>query len=406
MKPIYPIIGLLILLFILLPVQWASAQQGDYPPLPADAWKGQVSGKVVNLSSGKTVAEPVEVMLHAWDPDNQERIMVHGKAEPDGTFRFADVDLHQDLSYSVMAAYLGATYSSQMANVQKGETSLNIDAEVYDVTTDLSNIKIDQLHVLFYIEAGQLGVTQFYGLSNSGKLTVKDAVTLPRDRTGTLKFHLPDEAQNVQFGNDSSGSRYVLLPGGFADTAPIPPGQGASQVIVGYNLPYSGKLAYTYLAPAAVERVSFLVLESSGLSLEGKGLTPAAEQSLEDGSKFNVYKAAPLKPGESIQLTVSGQPGGDAQVSAAVLQNGRNQGLAAGAGVLGVALVGVGVWWWRRREGNEGEEINEETIEGILAEIESLEKAYQQGDLPEDEYRVNRTNLRDRLKTVVGSELQ
>ena len=108
-----------ILLIILLPVQQASAQHGDPPPLPADAWKGQVSGKVVNQTTGETVAEPVEVMLHAWDTENQERLMLHGKAEPDGTFRFEDVDFHQSFSYSVMATYLGATYFSHRSEERR-----------------------------------------------------------------------------------------------------------------------------------------------------------------------------------------------------------------------------------------------------------------------------------------------
>jgi hypothetical protein len=161
----------------------------------------------------------------------------------------------------------------------------------------------------------------------------------------------------------------VLLPGGFADTAPIPPGEGGSQVVVGYDLPYTGKLEYNYVAPVAVEGVSFLVLESSGLTLKGKGLTPAGEQSLEDGSKFNVYKASSLKAGESIQFTLSDQPGSETQVGAAILKNNKNQGLAVGAGVLGLALMVAGVWWWRRRGDEETEETCEDTVEGILAEI-------------------------------------
>ena len=403
MKRLIPVLVLGIFLFVLFPAQRVSAQQGDYPPLPSDAWKGQVSGKVVNQTTGKTVTEPVEVMLHAWDPDNQERMMVHAKTEPNGTFRFEGIGFHPDFSYSVMSTYLGATYSSETANVQQGENSFSLDAQVYDTTNDVSNLSVDQLHVLFYIEQGQLGVTQFYALSNSGKTTVKDAVTLPRERTGTLKFHLPEEAQNVQFGNDASGSRYVLLPDGFADTAPIPPGEGASQVVVGYNLPYSGKLAYTYTAPVAVKGVSFLVLENSGLSLEGQGLTPSGERSMDDGSTFKVYKAASLKAGESLQLTLSGQPGGEAQVGTALLPNSRNEGLAVGAGVLGLALVGAGVWWWRRRGDEETEEASEDTVEGILSEIEALEQAYQRGELPEDEYQESRTSLRNRLKAAVST---
>ncbi len=394
-----------IILIVLLPVPQASAQHGDPPPLPADAWKGQVSGKVVNQTTGETVAEPVEMMLHAWDTEDQERLMLHGNAEPDGTFLFEDVDFHQSFSYSVMATYLGATYFSHPANVQKGEMSLTLDTQVYNTTDDLSSITIDQLHVLFYFEEGKFGVTQFYAISNSSLLTVKDAVSLPRDRTGSLKFHLPDEAANVKFGNDS-GDRYVLLAGGFADTAPIPPGQGVSQVIVGYNLPYTGKLEYTYLAPVPVEGVSFLVLEGSGLSLEGDDLTPAGERKLEDGSKFNIYTAPSLKPGESIQLTLSGSPAGLTAMNPSSTQISPNTGLGIGAGVLGFSMMGVGVWWWRRRKEEDSVEIIEDTVEGILAEIQSLDLAKERGELTEEEYQENRTALHARLKAVADPSLQ
>ena len=401
MKRVLPIFLLWILLFLLLPAQQVSAQHGEPPPLPPDAWKGQVSGKVVNQTSGETVAEAVEVMLHAWDPDDQQRMMLHGKAEPDGTFLFNDVDFHQDFSYSVMATYLGAAYFSEPGSVQKGDTSLILDARVYETTDDLSTIKIGQLDVLFYImEEGKLGISQFYAISNTGMRTVKDAVTLPRDRTGTLKFHLPDEAQNVQFGNDPSGSRYVLLPGGFADTAPLLPGGGGSRVVVAFNLPYTGKLPYTYLAPVTVDGVNFLVQQSSGLSLEGTGLEPAGEQAMEDGSKFNIYKASGLKAGESIQLLLrGGAAGGPVSSSAAAgFEKGEYTNLGIGAGVLGLILLGSGVWWWRQRGDGEVEETSEETLEGIMAEIQLLDQAYQRGELSEDEYQENRDRLREQLK--------
>jgi hypothetical protein len=141
------------------------------------------------------------------------------------------------------------------------------------------------------------------------------------------------------------------------------------------------------------------------LALEGKGLTLSGERTLQDGSKFNVYKAASLKAGESIQFTLSGQPGGEAQIGAASILNTGKQGLAVGAGVLGLALVGAGAWWWRRREdeGGETEEISGDTVEGILAEIESLEQAFQRGELSEDGYREKRTALRGQLKAAIGT---
>lgn len=245
MKRLLPILVLSIFFFVLLPVQRVNAQHEDYPPLPADAWKGQVSGKVVNQTTGKTVTEPVEVMLHAWDPDEQERLA--------------------------------------------------------------------------------------------------------------------------------------------------------------YNLAYTGKLSYTYLAPVAIAGVSFLVQEGSGLSLQGNDLTADGERTLQDGSKFNVYTASGLKPGESMQLTLSGKAEGGTVSSTAATGRGGNIELGIGAGVLGLALLGIGVWWWRRRGNGELEEISEATIEGLLAELQDLDQVYERGELPVEEYLENRTNLRNRLKAATNS---
>jgi hypothetical protein len=316
-------------------------------------------------------------MLHVWDSNGQEMLMQHGQAEADGTFRFEDIDFHQTFVIAIMSTYQGVSYYSDTVNIQTGDNSLTMQGRVYETTNDLASISIEQLAVFLYMENGQLGITQFYLLSNSGELTVKDAVTLPRDRTGTLKFHLPDEAQNVRFGNDSTGNRYVLMAGGFADTAPIPPGEGTSEIAVGYIQPFTGELSYEYIAPVTVGEINFLVLEDPGLSLEGSDLTPDGEQILQDGSKFLVYTAPSMQAGQKIQFIIRGEATALVQqdivplesVAISKSKNSSRLGIGIGVGALGLALTGVGVFLWRRN-GYEEEETEEDAVEEIAAEID------------------------------------
>jgi hypothetical protein len=228
--------------------------------------------------------------------------------------------------------------------------------------------------------------------------TVKDAVTLPRDRTCTLKFHLPDEAQNVEFGNDTSTGRYVLLPGGFADTAPVPPGEGASQVNVAYNLPYTGKLDYIYLAQVEINRLSFLVLEGSGLSLKGRYLTPAGVRTLQDGSKFDVFTASSLKPGEIVQLTLSGKLKGGTNLNMTLAKMPANTKLGISAGILGLTLVGTGVWLLRRTK---VEKTAPMSLGELFVALEQLEDAHDRGEVAENEYREMGTELLARVKLAI-----
>lgn len=150
----------------------------------------------------------------------------------------------------------------------------------------------------------------------------------------------------------------------------------------------------------------FLILEGSDLSIEGQSLTPAEKRTLQDGSTFEVYKVSGLQAGESIQLTLRGQPVRETGTGTLVKQNGGSTELGIGLGVLGLALAGAGIWWWRRRDDEETEEIREapeNTIEGILAEIHALDQAHERGELQEDEYQGNRTRLLEKLKIAVGS---
>jgi hypothetical protein len=386
--------GLLVLLAAVLPTR-VRAQDGTPPAMSPGSWKGEVTGSITNGTSGAPVSETVEVMLHGWN-DSEEKIMLHGQSAPDGSFRFEDVDFDPGLFYAAMATYKVVAYYSEPAQVKEGDLKLSFNTPVYETTDDLSLVKIDQMHVLFYAHEGQLMVTEVFILSNAGNLTVKDTLTLPSGRKGSLEFPLPDDATNVEFDAQST-DRYIQVDGGFVDTAPLAPGEKNSQVMVRYSLPYTGKYAFEFTAPVAVGGVSFLIPEESGLKLQSSSLTPAGTRPMEDETSFAIYTSPGLSPAESIEVSLSGRL--KKGISSFPGSKDFGLGIAVGGSLLGLSLLGVGVWWWRR---SREEENTEMSLEDIRLELEQLDEAYARGEVLEDEYQETRAELRAEVKLAAG----
>jgi len=381
------VLSSLVFLAIALPLN-ARAQDGTPPAVGASSWKGEVTGSITNGTPGASIPGNVDVMLHGWN-NTEEKVMLHGKSAPDGSFRFADVDFDPGLSYAAMATYKDVAYFSEPAQVKEGDLSLRLKTPVYETTDDLSQVKIDQMHVLFYAQEGELVVTEVYILSNAGNQTVKDTLVLPSGRKGSLKFPLPDEATNVEFDTQST-DRFIQVDGGFVDTAPIVPGEKNSQVILRFSLPYTGEFSYDFTAPVAVGGVSLLIPEDSGLELQSSSLTPAGTQPMQDGSSFAIYTSPGLSPAESIQVSLSGKLNKGS--SSLPSSRGFSQGIAVGGSLLGLALLGVGVWWWRKSEEHTGMGFDD-----IFFELEQLDKAYARGEILDEEYQETRAGLRAML---------
>ena len=388
------LLGSLMLLAVALPTS-VRAQDGKPPAVSAGSWKGEVTGGITNGTPGAKIPEKVEVMLHGWN-ESEEKIMLHAQSTPDGRFRFANVDFDPGLTYSVMATYEDVTYVSEPAQVKAGDLTLSFNTPVYETTKDLSQVNIDQMHVLFYALEGELMVTEVYILSNAGNRTVKDTLVLPSGRKGSMKFPLPDDATNVEFDTQSS-DRFFQVDGGFVDTAPLVPGGENSQVVVRYSLPYTGGLSYDFTAPVRVGGVSFLIPEDSGLKLQSNSLTPAGTQPVQGGSSFTIYASSGLRPGESIRVSLSGK-----------LNKGSSSfpgsqdfrlGIAIGGSLLSLALVGVGIWWWRKSE-----EYNGMGLDDIVIELEQLDEAYARGEVLEEEYQETRDGLRAMLGLAVDEK--
>jgi len=360
---------------------------------------GEVRGTIINRNSGKVVTESLDVMLHVLDQDLADLDMKHAQSQPDGTFIFADIPFDPNLQFTVMATYNGVTYASNPAPAEMQSMQVAVDMPVYDTTNNLEGVQIDQMHVLFNFAEDGLETSEIYVISSAGDRTVKDVYKLESNQAATLKFPLPEDADYVFFKPDEQG-RFVKFKGGFADTSPLLPSTGSSQLMVSYLVPYQGTREYSFTAPLNVARINFLLPQKFKVSLQGTGLTGPGSMTLQSGESYEVYSYAALKAGQTVSVSIGGAIATESNTTGSNTKNS----IAIGAVFFGFAIIGVGIWWWRKSDANQDDEdihVSATTLDGLILEIAKLDDEYAQGRLSEDAYQRLRQNLKRQAKRLL-----
>jgi hypothetical protein len=395
-------------LFVLFIIWSASPSDANAQAQNPPAATGDVTGKIVNQNTGSIVLQSLEVMLHIWDEKYVELNMLHGQSQTDGAFQFTEVDLKPGQLYGVMAIFDDVIYVSDTVPAANGSNHLELTVPVYETTTDLAAVKIDQMHVLWNFASDGLETTEVYILSNTGERTVKDAVTLEDGQLATLRFPLPADADFIFFQPDTQ-DRFIKLPGGFADTSPLMLGQGSGQISVKYLTPFQENHIYTYTATVDILAINFLLPENTGVTLHGDGLSAPQLTNLNNDRAYLVYSFTNISAGQTVQVTFSGTPNLEVKNST----GNTAAPLALGGLLLGLAMVAAGFWWWRRpevegdpdEESSAGVSTSERTLDEVITEIARLDEAFEQGSLAEEEYHQERFLLRQKAKSILCKQI-
>lgn len=396
MKKPGPLLILVSIVALLVVPVTAQAQTSPPTPTPPTV---TVIGTVVNRTEGGSVPASLDLVLHAWDQDLAEKLMLDGRSNPDGTFRFENVPLEPGLLYGVMATYSGISYFSKPIEAD-GPTLTGIEVPIYETSADTSQVRIERMHVLFFFSHAGLEVAEVYSLSNLGSRTVKDAVTLTAGTSATIEFPLPADATNVTF-TPEVGDRFVRTPDGFADTAPLRPGANSGQITVDYTRPYTPGMTYTYMAQFATLGINFLYTEDSGLIVSGDGLTHSDPQQTSDGVNFAMLSRGALQRGETTSVTLSGQPTvsvtaqGESQVPGSTPLRWPTGVIGIGGIIVGLALLVVGLWWFRQsgKPIAEAEALVESSVDDLLTEIAVLDEARERNEIDHETYQARRASL-------------
>jgi mono/diheme cytochrome c family protein len=367
---------------------------------------GQVAGRVTNASGGD-LPEEAQVTLHALD----HMQVVYTKTttlNADGSYVFNEVEFPEDRVYVVTLDHGGTTYGSDVAIVEAGSDRIELPLTVYDTTTDKSVLAVDRLHVFFdFSRPNVVQVVQLYVISNpTNNTVVGDSLGAP-----IVEFTLPEGASNLQFQDGALGERYIETQDGFADTFAVRPGQGEYQVMYAFDMPYEDKVDIEQSFQMPIDAM-IVMTPAEGVKLRSDYLQQTGTRDVQ-GEVFQMYTGNQLPAGQQFSFTLSGLPGETGMLNLTSSDN--TTGMVVGLAAFGLALVGVGVWLFRRNANGSVEEVEDLPVEDlpddngytdpetIMDAIITLDDLYAAGELPEEAYVQRRAELKEQLRRLTES---
>lgn len=424
MKPILNFFILLIVVTIIgFPVGPVAAQSTtpgtDEPtPMATAVPTGVVTGKITNMNNPEAPVGELEVMLHILDQDQNELGMLHGQSAADGSFTIKDVPMTAGIGYAAAVVFNETTYYSSITWAESEATSIDLNVPVFETTPDLTDVRIEQMHVLFKFAQDGIEVKELFALSNLGNRTVKGGQVIPGNNEvkASVLFPLPENADFISF-EPQDNSRFIKFAGGFADLAPIQPGEMANVFVVNYLIPYGDPRTFTYQINLPVKKVNFLLVHTSGIQLEAEGLGAVEQVNGQDGSLYDLYPMENLPAGTELVINLEGEINFSTDASIVTAEASVTKAqlpLTIGLAIPGLVLAGGGVAWWvksnKRTEEEEAEEVEENNhLEGVseqgldelLEAINQLDLKFESGEIDESQYHLQRDELTARAKALL-----
>lgn len=390
----------------------------DAPPLPA--LNGAIGGSLRQGTPGATLAvsKAVSVTLLSLVGQSPES-EIPGKLAADGSFKFDNLIVEPDRGYGVAVNYGGINYYSPLVKLDSSKPSQTTTLNVYETTTTDPGMQLSRAHVLVdFADSATVRVGELYQIDNTGDRTF---VAPPNGATMTLP--LPPGAKNFQFQNEDLDAAAQVSGASVRLDTPWTP--GPHQVVLSYDLPYSGSLDLQRTFPYPVGEINVLVADK-GVQLAPSGMQAKPSTSTPQGESFQTFQAQNLAVGQSIGLTLSGAP---KNVPAPAANSGGAPNApapAAGAGArpasataplaptyqsslvwLGLlfaalALVGVLLWPRLRAPFARRQQVSlSASQDALLDQIAALDDAYAEGQVSEVDYTVRRADAKARLIAVM-----
>lgn len=272
------------------------------PVLAVEKGEGVIRGSLVNKTAGgKNVADvPLTLKIYL---NNAETGSSTAKTDNDGNFTFNNLVTAQTNSYQITLTYQEAEYNSERLTFAAGETVKTVLIAVYDATTSDAAIRITNAHTIILTDEKGVLVKEYYQFMNDSDKTYIG--TGDSQDTKTLRFNLPKDAKNLEYGLDFMECCAVLGDGVVADSMDILP--GPREMLVAYRLsPSSG--TYDYAQKMFYPVGSYNLLTQSGvIQVASDKLAPGQPLKIE-GTSVNTYNAKSVSAGDVVTARLSNLP--------------------------------------------------------------------------------------------------
>jgi mono/diheme cytochrome c family protein len=369
---------------------------------------GILTGQIINGTTGKPVAN-VPVTLHVFQGNSEIDTLI-AEADSSGRYTFENLLTEHSILYLVEGIYQDVSYVSPDPGIFAPDSSeTTLDLMVYEPTTDAGTVKITQLHYLLAFTPNAINAVQIFVMGNEGDQTyVGDGET--------LTFTVPEGATDVAFQNDPTGTRFVQTGEGYADTAPIVPGEEGSSIVVSYNIPYdSDTLAIDLPLPADTADLNVL-MSAQGATLSSDQVEFVETRQVQ-GGEFSIFNGGSLVKGDTLSLNLSGLNDLDFGTAAAAAPGGMGGMVATPPvdqnmirwvvlGLGGLAIVGAGLAYplFRPQLTHQTSVQTDEPDlhrQKLLLMLARLDEAFEAGELDKEVYQQARTKYKTELAQVM-----
>ena len=202
-----------------------------------------------------------------------------------------------------------------------------------------------------------------------------------------IKF--PKGAQNTGYEPDPNSAQLVAAGKGIA----TPPSNDPYAIVAFFTLPYSGQLEIKQ--PFGIDAPSVVLLMPEGINVTGSQLTDNGTVAIQNNN-YQEFSASGFRTGDVLDFTVNGMP------QTASSANNLPQILFIGAVVLGLILIGAGIWFFFRNQKNTTEEDEAEfkSADEVMDAILALDDLHRAGKINEEAYQGRRGELKEILKKM------
>lgn len=365
----------------------AESEEANAPEAAATLTLG---GQVLHGAGGPLPAG-LTVTLYGYDHTTQALTQT-ATVGADGRFEFSGLENVPQRLFFATTDHMAMTYGSDFVQVVEGTLIYDLPLTVYDATSVTDDLTIARLHIfLEFPEPDLIQIVELLVLDNRGSQTIVPS------GPGQVAYSvaLPEGAQGLIFQEGALGDRYLPTADGFGDIRPVLPGEGATQLLFAYQLPYDRGLEFRQRLLYPAEAVLVFVPPDT-VDLSAERLMDGGLQDL-NGLPYQLYAGETYAAGEALELNLRGRhplAAGGFQLAASTPAS-----LVLGALGLAFTLLGVGLWLRDRRLAGRMEQ--EETQEELLDAILALEEAYERGEVDEAAFALERAALKARLAELL-----
>lgn len=274
------------------------------PPIPPGGTPTAMGALLVQVVQGTKDAPPIVGGKVHIDLVHRGKVVEQLAFDLDnaGSMRLDDLPLNMRFEPVVRYSYNGVEFRAVAPAIEPGRPEVKVALPVFESTDQEPGWNVGMRHVMIQYMPGGAVVTDIMGFSNPTDRAWTGAKMLEGPRT-TFRVAIPPTARDLKLEGGFQPSLVAVNPGALTYSGALVP--GVSQWKLTYVVPLKdGKLDLPLDFSGPVKQVT-VMLPNDNSKVESDALTAAGEVEM-GGQKRRLYRAADVKAGSALRVTVSG----------------------------------------------------------------------------------------------------